>query len=256
MYRTAWSKQNSSLTSDRIKPVTKTSNNVAKSKGKGKQQQPVEPPKSKEVQRLETLLEGVQKSTGQDRDPKGGCFCLARIHELSPYIPICPFCGLILCSVNLPQYSCPHCANNLMAGTVCESLISQLDTQLASTIAKEIADKERALEEAQRAAGAFPQLLGSPSQSLARPQATIPPPSRQTHKVMSLTSSKRVLVSSYTTTPVSSRPVSRNEEAEEKEPRRIPPPPSEPTHADRRPSSHRLWENLIQVAVTYQQPSR
>lgn len=138
-----------------------------------------------------------------------------------------------------------------------ESLISRLDSELSATIAKEIAERERGLEEAQRAAGAFPQLMASSSPSVAQPQAraSAPPPSRQTHKVMSLTgSNKRVLVSSYTTTPVPSRPVSRNEDAEE--PHRVPHPPLQPPYAPQAPSSQRPWENLIDGAVAYQHPSR
>ncbi|KDR66131.1 hypothetical protein GALMADRAFT_259814 [Galerina marginata CBS 339.88] len=248
-YRPAW-KQHSSLPSDRIKQPP---NNVAKSKGKGKQQPPPEPPKSKDVRRLEKLLGGVQNATGQERDPNGGCFCLARTHELSSYIPICHSCGLILCSVNLPQYCCPFCDKILMTGTVRESLISQLETQLASTIIKEEEAKEKAIQDSQKAAGAFP-TLSSAALSLSSPSpvpaASIPPPSKQTYKVLSLTSNKRVVVSSYTSTPVHSRPASRNEDVEE-EPIRVPRPPPEPTHADRTPQPSRPWENLIHGAVTY-----
>ena len=79
MKRTPWSKQNSSIPSDRIKPSPKPSVNTStstKKTGKGKQQQPGEPPKSKEVIRLEDLLQRVQNVTGGEKDPKGGCFCL------------------------------------------------------------------------------------------------------------------------------------------------------------------------------------
>jgi hypothetical protein len=71
---TPWS--HSSLPSDRIKP--KGAPNVAKPKAKGKQQaqQPPNPPKSKNAQRIETLWLSVKNSTGRERDPKGGCFCL------------------------------------------------------------------------------------------------------------------------------------------------------------------------------------
>ena len=73
---TAWSKHNSSLPSDRIKPSTKGVPNVAKPKGKAKQQQPDDPPKSTQVRRLEALLAGVTSAPGTVRDPAGGCFCL------------------------------------------------------------------------------------------------------------------------------------------------------------------------------------
>ncbi|KAF8160028.1 hypothetical protein B0H34DRAFT_705881 [Crassisporium funariophilum] len=252
MHRTPWTNQNSSLPSDRIRPVSKPPNNQ-KNKGKGKQQQPIETPKSKEVRTLESLLQGVHDATGKEKDPKGGCFCMARNHALSLYSPICLSCGLILCAVNLPQYCCPHCGKVLMTGTLKESLINQLDSQLASTITKELEDKERAIEEARKAVGAFPSLSGSSSPSLLSspsPHPAVTPPSRQTHKVMSLTQNKKVVVSSYTSTPVSSRPVSRNEDIAE-EPIRVPPPPPAPKHAHDRPTRERPWENLIKGGVTY-----
>jgi hypothetical protein len=49
--------------------------NVSYRKGKGKQKQPLELPKSKEVRRLETLFRALQESSGTHKDPKGGCFC-------------------------------------------------------------------------------------------------------------------------------------------------------------------------------------
>jgi len=73
---TAWSQHNSSLPSDRIKPSPKPVNTSTSTKNKGKGKQPDEPPKSKEVRRLEDLLQRVQTSTGGDKDPKGYCFCL------------------------------------------------------------------------------------------------------------------------------------------------------------------------------------
>jgi len=118
----------------------------------------------------------------------------------------------------------------------------------------ELEEKEKAIEQAQKVAGAFPQLQGS---SVKTPQTTPVPPVRQTHKVMSLTSgkSRRVVVSSYTTTPVQSRPASRNEVIED-EPERIPHPAQEPFHASTTPRSNRPWENLIHEAVSYKQKSR
>ena len=70
----SWAKKASSLPSDRIKPSNSKSQQVS-SKAKGKQTVP-EPPKSKEIRRLESLLNSVQNSVGGEKDPKGGCFCL------------------------------------------------------------------------------------------------------------------------------------------------------------------------------------
>ena len=124
-------------------------------------------------------------------------------------------------------------------------------------IEREIAERERAVEDAQRAVGAFPTLNGAIP--IAQPTPA-PPPSRQTHKVMSLTGSRRggVLVSSYTTTPVASRPASRNDSPKQIEEvvHRVPAPPSVPTHALRTPSATRPWENLLDESVTYQPPAR
>lgn len=63
------------------------------------------------------------------------------------------------------------------------------------------------------------------------------------------------MVSSYTSTPVASRPASRAEDVEP-EPERVPPPPAEPPHVQRQPSSQRPWENLLGEATSYVAPSR
>ena len=77
MKGTPWSKKNSSLPSDRIKPSLKPPvNTSASTKNKGKGKQPDELPKSKEVRQLEDLLQRVETSAGGEKDPKGGCFCL------------------------------------------------------------------------------------------------------------------------------------------------------------------------------------
>lgn len=76
---TAW-------TSDRI-PSSRPKQ-PAQSQGKGKQKAQ-EPPKSKEVRRLEHLRDGLRYATGRERDPKGGCFC-----QGTPIRPasLCPLC--------------------------------------------------------------------------------------------------------------------------------------------------------------------
>lgn len=184
----------------------------------------------------------------------------ARSHELSPYTPICHACGLILCSINLPQHCCPHCANVILTDSVRGPLITRLEVELAETVAKELEEQERAIEQAKKDAGAFPQLSAAGSTPTLSPQgAAAPPPSRSTHKVMSLTSgnNRRVLVSSYTTTPVSSRPVSRNEDRPvQDDVHRVPPPSLTPTVPDKKPNPDRPWENLLHGAVTYHPPKR
>ncbi|KAF9236752.1 hypothetical protein BU15DRAFT_89038 [Melanogaster broomeanus] len=210
MHRTGWSKPGGSLPSDRIRPQQPS---TQQSKGKGKAA-PAGPPKSRAVGTLESLADGIRKSSGRDKDPKGGCFCQARQHDLSSYVPLCQQCGLILCMLNLPYYACPHCSGVLL------DAFHPLEEELSRQIAKEEAERQRAIDEARIAAGAFPMLPGSQS-----PRAS-PPPPPQTHKVLSLNSkTKRVTVSSYTNSPVPSRPASRSEDVVPEEQQRVPPPP-------------------------------
>src|SRR5882757_805444 len=122
MRRTAWSIAAGSVPSDRLRPAQRPQHAPQKqNKGKGKTQEPL---KSQAVRKLQSLAEGIQKSSGRDKDPKGGCFCQgealtlllwfitlrtaemplsnpAREHDLSLYTPICRDCGLILCAINL-----------------------------------------------------------------------------------------------------------------------------------------------------------
>jgi len=123
-----------------------------------------------------------------------------------------------------------------------ESIINQIDLQLASTIAQEVEQKQRALEEARKVIGAFPSLPGLPV-----PESSISPPAaRQTHKVMSFKQNNKVVVSSYT----AALPASKTDDLED-EPDRIPPPPPEPLCAPVLPTRDRPWENLMKGVSTY-----
>ncbi|EDR02778.1 uncharacterized protein LACBIDRAFT_332064 [Laccaria bicolor S238N-H82] len=184
----SWAKKASSLPSDRIKPSNAKSQQVS-SKVKGKQ--PVrEPPKSKEIWRLELLLDSVQNLVGK-KDPKAGCFCLAREH---PYV------------FPAALYSAPSIFHNTPVLPVSNPYGH---TPSAARITKEIEDAERAAEEAKKAAGAFPVLsLSGPIPSFPSPSPSpVPtPPNNKpsSYKVMSLTQKKKnnkVVVSSYTSTP-------------------------------------------------------
>lgn len=180
---------------------------------------------------------------------------VARQHSLSSYTPICHACGLVLCSANLPQYACPHCASPTLKDGTRSVLLAELEIQIAGTIAKELEERERAREEARKAAGAFP-ALGSASGPLTIPAlASMPPPPNQSHKVLSLNSkTKKVIVSSYTTTPASSRPASRADT--EEEPIRVPPPLTEVSFVKRHPDPARPWENLRGAGARYIPPAR
>ena len=71
MPRTPWTQPKGSLPSDHLNPkyVSKASKNK-------KHQQSPGPPKSREVKRLESLIQAVREANADDKDPKGGCFCL------------------------------------------------------------------------------------------------------------------------------------------------------------------------------------
>ncbi|KAJ3785615.1 hypothetical protein GGU10DRAFT_268821 [Lentinula aff. detonsa] len=241
MYRTAWTQKHSSLPSDRIAPPSRPVSSQS-TKGKGRNSNSDQgPPKSKEVKRLQSLLSALKDAQSPKKEPKGGCFCQAREHPLSPYTPICQTCGLILCNINQPHFACPHCLTSLIPGNLRNTLISRLQVQLDETVAKEVAARERAIEAAKQQAGAFPTLYG------AAPPAKLIVPQPQTHKVLSVNSkSKKVLLSSYTSTPASSRPASRSEtEDEEAAIARIPPPSAEVPFARSSVDPTRPWSNLL-----------
>ena len=129
-----------------------------------------------------------------------------------------------------------------MTDTQRESIINQIELQLASTVAQEAEQKQRALEETRKAIGAFPSLSGSPAPDGSTPSFSAP----RTHKVISVKQNNKVVVSSYT--PV--LPASKADELED-EPDRIPSPPSEPLFSHVLPTPDRPWENLIKGASTY-----
>ncbi|KIJ12804.1 hypothetical protein PAXINDRAFT_177112 [Paxillus involutus ATCC 200175] len=217
--RRGWSKSGS-LPSDRIRlQQPQPAAPKQQSKGKGRAT-PTEPPKSSAVRTLEALVNGIRKSSGSEKDPKGGCFCQARQHDLSKYVPLCRQCGLVLCTLNLPYHACPHCGGVLLDAFRHSALAAALENELAEQIAQEERAHQRAIEEARIAAGAFPMLLGSQP-----PKASRTPPPPQSYKVLSLDSkTKKATVRSYTNTPVPSRPASRAEEVKEED-QRVPAPP-------------------------------
>ncbi|KAH7911085.1 hypothetical protein BJ138DRAFT_1151530 [Hygrophoropsis aurantiaca] len=243
--RTAWSAA-SSVPSDRIRPVQRPQSVPSShSKGKGKTKES----KSKELRRLESLAEGIGESTGRDRDPKGGCFCQAREHDLSPYVPLCHTCGLILCTINLPFYACPHCSSMILSANNRPSLMTMLEEEMSTQISREEEARAQAIEAARNAAGAFPVLPGQ--QPSANPKGLSLPPPPQTHKVLSLNAkTKKYTLSSYTNTPSPSRPASRAE-SEDDEPHRVPAPPPEPPYAKGKPDPIHPWQNTKVGSMRY-----
>ncbi|KAJ6515775.1 hypothetical protein C8R45DRAFT_810804 [Mycena sanguinolenta] len=250
MQQTPWTKKSSSVPSDRIRPSPPPASNPGKnSKGKGKTVVS-EPPKSKAVRHLESLKNGLSASSGNPRkDPKGGCFCQAREHPLSTYSALCRNCGLVFCEINLPQYSCPHCSASLLTNTQRDALIARLEEQIEETLTKEALLRERAAEEARRAAGAFPTLGNATS----RPP---PPAAPQTRTVISLSSkTKKVTVSSFTTpSPSPSRPASRAESPEEEAVRVRAPPAEVPFAPAAKVDPLRPWKDLSGGGAIYIPP--
>lgn len=272
MHHTAW-------ISDRI-PSSK-SKQPAQTQGKDKQKAQ-EPPKSKEVRRLEHLRNGLRYATGRERDPKGGCFCqgtsahsaslhppsvistpsVARMHTLSPYTPICRSCGLVLCELQLPHFACPHCASPLLTPEARRALGARLDIQINETLAQEEEERKRAVEQARAAAGAFPTLAASASglSPSSTSDALAAHPTNQTHKVLSLNSkTKKVTVASYHSSPVVSRSASRESNRKDDakpDTKRVAPPPSDVPFAKERRDPGRPWANLKGGTTTYIPPPK
>ena len=160
-------------------------------------------------------------------------------------MPLCYGCGLILCKLNPPYCACPHCGEILLDIIQRPVLVAQLQEELRRQISKEEEQRQRAIAEAHKAAGAFPMLPNSvPSRQYTKAASAAPP---QSHKVMSLNSAtKKVTVSSYTTTPVSSRPPSPSLEEVAlalKEPPRVPPPDKDISYVKQPPDPAHPWRN-------------
>jgi len=174
----------------------------------------------------------------------------AREHELSPYTSICRNCGLILCAINSPHYACPHCSAVLLSDIARSSLSVRLDEEISEQIAKVEEERVRVIQEAREAEGAFPVLPGSPAPS-RNPSR---PPAPQTHKILSLNSkTKKYTVSSYTNTPVSSRPASRAES--ESEVHKVAAPPREVDYVKSTPDQNHPWSNMRVEDLHYIPPT-
>ncbi|KAG8806432.1 hypothetical protein FRC17_004995 [Serendipita sp. 399] len=250
---TAWSSQRpkGTLTSDRIS---------SSSPRAGSSSQSQKTPQSPAVQKLQKLITQIQQSAStkpgvnvatiggakEANDP--GCFCLSQAHKLSPYVPICTSCGLILCELNQPYRLCPfkECKQPLLTPHTRTALIDQLTEKIASTIAEEEATKKREEEERKVAAGAFPSL--GPAQSKAQAQAPT------THKVLSITQKGAVLTTVRRTPPVSTSSLPKPETPPPIQ--RVPPPPATgPAHLKEKPGMG-TWESLSSPRHIYVPPPK
>lgn len=182
----------------------------------------------------------------------------ARVHALSTYTPTCRQCGLILCSLNRPPFACPHCTAPLLNAAARESLISSLETQIADTLAKEERDHQQAMDDARKAAGAFPSLLGAGPAGAPGPLETHPV--NQTHKVLSLNSkTHKIKVEKHRAVPQISRSASASDvenQAAEKVPPKVPHPPPDVVVSSKPPPTHRPWARLDNADVLYVPPPK
>ncbi|KIJ55844.1 hypothetical protein M422DRAFT_200185 [Sphaerobolus stellatus SS14] len=236
MRKTAWSK--STVPSDRIPPPRNST--PSKSKGKAKDNGS---PKSKEVLKLERLLEGLKSGTAGRRDLKGACFCQARGHPLSPYTPLCTTCGFILCDLHEPAYTCPHCSTSLTNPSSREALVQRITQEISDTLRREEEERQRLRLEKEKAVGAFPTL------ALATGNLEPPKPA-QPRKVLSLNQqTRKVTVSSYNpvTTPAPNT-VAQQEEVFYRVPR---PPRDVEFVSQKKLEGARRWENLRDGTIAY-----
>ena len=186
----------------------------------------------------------------------------ARMHSLSTRTPVCRSCGLILCELNLPNFACPHCGDALLVSAARESLIQTLEAQIEETLAKEEAGRQRAIQEARAAEGAFPTLSAAASRAgtpVPGSDAQGSHPVNQTHKVLSLDSkTRKVKLSSYTPPAVSRTASAEKVKVKVAEPEytRVPAPPAEVPYSSGPPNSHRAWANTRGLNVTYVPPGR
>ncbi|EKM82265.1 hypothetical protein AGABI1DRAFT_126595 [Agaricus bisporus var. burnettii JB137-S8] len=190
---------------------------------------------------MQHLIDALQSTSPPTRDPSGGCFCQARRHPLSPYTPLCFSCGLVLCALNKPHHLCPSptCPSPNLLSTPQHraDLLAHLRHQLATELQKQENLKLKLDEEKKKQAGAFPSL---PSTSTPKPIAP------KTHKVLSITQSKKKKQIVTISSPSSSVPPSRTESPSLSE-GRVPPPPNKVIHALPPPSSvleSRPWRNF------------
>ncbi|KAG8850859.1 hypothetical protein FRC20_001920 [Serendipita sp. 405] len=260
---TPWSSQRSKGTfvSDRLSAPNSRGGSPSQSQKatKSSQTQPQPQSQSPAVQKLQKLITHLQQSAStkpganvatiggakEANDP--GCFCLSQAHKLSPYVPLCASCGLILCELNQPYRLCPfkECRQPLLTPHARTALIEQLNEKIASTIMEEEVAKKREEEERRIAAGAFPSL--APSQPTSKAQ------SPATHKVLSITQKGAVLTTIRRTPPVST---SNLPKADALPPiQRVPAPSNGPAHFKEK-TDMGTWESLRSPRHMYVSPPK
>ncbi|ODN84713.1 hypothetical protein L202_00604 [Cryptococcus amylolentus CBS 6039] len=125
--------------------VDKGKGSAGGAKGKGKAAEKIwDLPKSREVKKIESIIEALKKIKDDGPQPGDGhnCFCQARIHPLSKYTPICPNCALIVCSLHAPQLPCPSCAKPLYSSAQLTRLLLTVENDLDEQLLKEKGEEE------------------------------------------------------------------------------------------------------------------
>lgn len=240
---TAWT-QAGSLTSDRLQPRQPPAPQQQPQLNKKKNNNNSTSQKSKQVQKLEQILQGFQQDNNT-RDPAGGCFCQARTHSLSKYTPNCLNCGLVLCTLQLPFHLCPHCSEPLVAQSSRDSLISRIEDELEQVLRKEEEERIRVQQEREQAQGAFPTLASSTGTAEPRKPA-------QPRNVLSVNSKTgKMKMATYSTPSVLSgyMPEKGKERDKEREVREHP-PPAEIDYVQGITLKPTSWKNL-RHEVTY-----
>ncbi|WVW83207.1 hypothetical protein I302_105225 [Kwoniella bestiolae CBS 10118] len=197
----------------RLDVPSSSGSRTSSSKGKSRdaEEKIWDKPKSREVKRLESIVDKlrvIKESNGEGKvreDNAISCFCQARVHPLSPYTPLCQSCGLTLCHLQQPYLPCPSCFNPLTTPAQTSRLILRLESEIEHQLEKEERERQAIEKErlerlaAQAGGGAFPSL---PGQS---PQASITTSGPGGRKVISIGSKvkgkSKITSTTYTPKP-------------------------------------------------------
>ncbi|KAF8329387.1 uncharacterized protein EI90DRAFT_1387226 [Cantharellus anzutake] len=238
---TAWSK-NSTSTSSIISSAKVSSKPSQKGKSSTVQ-------KSKDVRRVERLLKSLNTGLAPSDVSNDGCFCQAKVHRLSSYVPICPHCGLIFCLLQHPANPCPFCHLPLLSPHTKNALVQKLNFGLSVILQKEADAEEARARQAQSNITAFPPLT-STSPSGVKSTSSSPSASRRVVSVKAGKARISVTPSPGQSTPANNSDAEKDEFSNNAVPPRVPLPPDDPPFVPRR-GNERRWQNLHGEGLTY-----
>ncbi|GAA5912319.1 C2HC5-type zinc finger protein [Sporobolomyces salmoneus] len=113
------------------------------------------------LSQLHEIDRSLKSFTSSKSKSSSSCFCSARQHPLSPFVPLCPSCSLVLCSLNSPISPCPSCSHSpLLPTSLTSTYSSDLTHQRESLISreKERFERKKREEELERRRIKFPEL--------------------------------------------------------------------------------------------------